>query len=227
MGSSSGSSSDSWLTEFRPLSRISWYSWGSADGKARGQGGLSHGFPSHPRLAPSAKSTGEPGLDFAQPQLASSSAPGSVPQPAPCAALPCLPRASRAGSDAAESTAAAARAPSRPGERESGAATLLAGWERGAAAVTPGQGPAAAKGTCRDSLGQAEGRRHSRSLKEPPRFCTRLRPKALCGRKKRRRRCGYCASAALERGAGTCTPSQPPPPRSLSQAFERLFALPR
>lgn len=33
-----------------------------------------------------------------------------------------------------------------------------------------------------------EEKQHSRSLNEPPRFCTRFRPKVLCRRKKRKRR---------------------------------------
>lgn len=40
------------------------------------------------------------------------------------------------------------------------------------------------------------GQEHSRSLKEPPRFCTRFRPRVLC-KGKRRACCGYHTPEAL------------------------------
>lgn len=86
--------------------------------------------------------------------------------------------------------------------------------------------PCRAEGTPQPALA---GRReqHSLSLKEPPRFCTRFRPKVLCKKKKKRRtRCSYWISAALgstwllqEGGEGTCAARQRVPPCSYSLIF--------
>lgn len=60
-----------------------------------------------------------------------------------------------------------------------------------------------------------EEKQHSRSLNEPPRFCTRFRPKVLCGRKKRKRRaCHHHEEISLPRQDHTTTQPQHLPQRS-------------
>lgn len=130
MDSSSKSSSDSWLTEFRPLSRISWYSRGSAPGEARGQRSLSQPTAS----TPTTKSPAASAVSQGQHQHAQGWTLHSTSEPAASASRR-LPRVCRAGS------APATRTSSHP---IAGLQWPSCWWGNGGQATAPGQGHAAA-----------------------------------------------------------------------------------